>query len=32
MADPEAFLRGTAEAVGQRFGGVLATSFELLRL
>jgi LmbE family N-acetylglucosaminyl deacetylase len=32
MAVPEPFLRGMAEAVGQRFGGVLATSFELLRL
>lgn len=32
MADPETFLRGAAHAVGQRFGGVLATSFELLRL
>ncbi|MEU7477402.1 PIG-L deacetylase family protein [Lentzea sp. NPDC042327] len=32
MAEPEPFLRGMAEAVGQRFGGVLATSFELLRL
>lgn len=32
MADPETFLRGMAEAVGQRFGGVLATSFELLQL
>lgn len=32
MAEAEPFLRGMAEAVGQRFGGVLATSFELLRL
>ncbi|ANZ42944.1 GlcNAc-PI de-N-acetylase [Lentzea guizhouensis] len=32
MADPEPFLRDMAEAAGQRFGGVLATSFELLRL
>jgi LmbE family N-acetylglucosaminyl deacetylase len=32
MADPEGFLRGAAEAVGQQFGGVLATSFELLSL
>jgi LmbE family N-acetylglucosaminyl deacetylase len=32
MADPEPFLRQMAEAVGQRFGGVLATSFELLAL
>jgi LmbE family N-acetylglucosaminyl deacetylase len=30
MADPEPFLRSMAEAVGERFGGVLATSFELL--
>ncbi|HUQ58650.1 PIG-L deacetylase family protein [Lentzea sp.] len=32
MADPEPFLRRMAEATGQRFGGVLATSFELLPL
>jgi len=32
MADPDAFLRGTAEAVGQRFGGRLATSFEMLQV
>ncbi|MCR3748399.1 PIG-L deacetylase family protein [Lentzea californiensis] len=30
MADPEPFLRSMAEVVGERFGGVLATSFELL--
>lgn len=30
MADPEPFLRQMAEAVGKQFGGVLATSFELL--
>jgi LmbE family N-acetylglucosaminyl deacetylase len=32
MADPEPFLRQMAEAVGERFGGGLATSFELLSL
>ncbi|HEX7303942.1 PIG-L deacetylase family protein [Lentzea sp.] len=32
MADPEPFLRRMAEGVGTRFGGVLATSFELLPL
>ncbi len=32
MADPEPFLRSMAEAVGERFGGVLATSFEMLPL
>ena len=32
MANPEPFLKSMAEAVGQRFGGGLATSFELLRL
>ena len=32
MADPEPFLRSMAENVGTRFGGVLATSFELLTL
>lgn len=32
MADPGPFLRSMAEAVGKRFGGVPATSFELLRL
>lgn len=32
MADPEAFLRRTAEATGQRFGGRLATGFELLAM
>ncbi|GHH51922.1 GlcNAc-PI de-N-acetylase [Lentzea cavernae] len=32
MADPEPFLRSMAETTGQRFGGVLATSFELLAL
>ncbi|MGI5505430.1 PIG-L deacetylase family protein [Lentzea sp. CA-135723] len=32
MADPEPFLRSMAENVGTRFGGVLATSFELLAL
>ncbi|MFD4671556.1 PIG-L deacetylase family protein [Lentzea sp. NPDC058450] len=32
MADPEPFLRSMAENVGKRFGGVLATSFELLAL
>ncbi|SDG33349.1 N-acetylglucosaminyl deacetylase, LmbE family [Lentzea fradiae] len=32
MADPETFLRTMAEAVGKRYGGVLATSFELLPL
>lgn len=32
MAEPETFLRGAAEAVGTQFGGVLATSFELLRM
>jgi LmbE family N-acetylglucosaminyl deacetylase len=32
MADPEAFLRSMAENAGKRFGGVLATSFELLPL
>ncbi|SES31276.1 N-acetylglucosaminyl deacetylase, LmbE family [Lentzea xinjiangensis] len=32
MAEPEPFLRSMAEAVGTRFGGVLATSFELLAL
>ncbi len=28
--DPEAFLRGGAEAVAERFGGRLGVSFELL--
>jgi LmbE family N-acetylglucosaminyl deacetylase len=32
MADPEPFLRSMAETTGKRFGGVLATSFELLAL
>lgn len=31
-ANPEPVLKSMAEAVGQRFGGGLATSFELLRL
>jgi LmbE family N-acetylglucosaminyl deacetylase len=30
MADPATFLRAGAEATGQRFGGRLATSFELI--
>lgn len=32
MADPETFLRTMAEAAGKRYGGVLATTFELLPL
>jgi LmbE family N-acetylglucosaminyl deacetylase len=32
MADPEAFLRGIASGTGQRFGGGLAASFELLQM
>lgn len=30
--DPDAFLRGMAEAEGKRFGGSLAVSFELLQI
>ncbi|GAA0633357.1 PIG-L family deacetylase [Kutzneria viridogrisea] len=30
MAEPDQFLRRAAEAEGKRFGGVLATSFELI--
>jgi LmbE family N-acetylglucosaminyl deacetylase len=32
MADPEVFLRRIAEMTGQRFGGGLAASFELLQM
>ncbi|WP_439661000.1 PIG-L deacetylase family protein [Lentzea sp. HUAS TT2] len=32
MADPATFLRSMAENAGKRFGGVLATSFELMTL
>ncbi|TWP50150.1 PIG-L family deacetylase [Lentzea tibetensis] len=32
MGDPDAFLRPYAEKAGERFGGGLATTFELLRM
>jgi hypothetical protein len=32
MADPEVFLRRIAEMTGQRYGGGLAASFELLQM